>query len=55
MPLGMEVGLGSGDIVIDRDPAPPLQKGAELPTKFSAHMFILAKQLDGSRWYLAWR
>jgi len=23
MPLGMEVGLGSGDIVLDRDPAPP--------------------------------
>jgi len=23
MPLGMEVGLGSGDFVFDGDPAPP--------------------------------
>ena len=23
MPLGMDVGLGSGDIVLDGDPAPP--------------------------------
>ena len=29
MPLDMEVGLGPGDIVLDRDPAPP--KGAEPP------------------------
>ena len=27
MPLGMEVGLGPGDIVLDSDPAPPPQKG----------------------------
>jgi len=33
MPLGTEVGLGPGDIVLDRNPAPPLQKGA-LPTQF---------------------
>jgi len=27
MSLGMELGLGPGDFVLDRDPAPPLQKG----------------------------
>jgi len=31
MPLGMEVGLGPGDFVLDGDPAPLTQKGAELP------------------------
>ena len=38
MPLGMEVGLGPGDFVLDGDPAPPPQKGAE-PPKFSAHVY----------------
>ena len=31
MPLGMEVGLGRGDFVLDGDPTPPPQKGAEPP------------------------
>jgi len=44
MPLGMEVGLGPGNFVLDGDPAPLPQKGAELP-KFRP-MFILAKRLD---------
>jgi len=26
MPLGMEIGLGSGDFVLDGVPAPPLQR-----------------------------
>jgi len=30
MPLGTKVGFGSGDIVLDGDPASP-QKGAEPP------------------------
>jgi len=38
MPLGMEVGLGPGHIVLDVDPAPLPKKGAELPPKFSAHV-----------------
>ena len=38
MPLGMEVGLGPGDFVLDGDPAPPPLKGAE-PPKFSAHAY----------------
>ena len=33
MPLGMEVGLSPGDIVLDGDPAPPPQKkGTGAPT-----------------------
>ena len=36
MPLGMEVGLGPGDIVLDGDPAPP-KKGGHTP-QFSAHV-----------------
>ena len=31
VPLGMEVGLGPGDFVLDGDPAPLLQKGVEPP------------------------
>ena len=29
MPLGLEVGLGPGHIVLDGDPAPPQKKGAQ--------------------------
>jgi len=32
MPLGTEVGLGTDDIVLDKDPASPPQKGAEPPS-----------------------
>ena len=32
MPLGMEVGLGPGDIVLDGNPAPPPKKGAQEPS-----------------------
>jgi len=41
MPLGMEVGLGPGDFMLDGDSAPPLKKGRP--------MFIVAKRLHGSR------
>jgi len=44
MPLGMEVGLGPGHIVLDGDPAP--QKG-HIPN--FPPMGIVAKQQDGSR------
>jgi len=53
MPLGMELGLGPGDLVLNGDPAPPPQKTVELPN--FRPMFIVAKQLDGSRWHLARR
>ena len=35
MPLGTEVGLGPGDIVLDGDPAPPARKGAQRPPLFA--------------------
>jgi len=43
MSLGMELGLGPGDFVLDGDPALPPQGGggAEPPN------FIVAKRLDG--------
>ena len=37
MPLGMEVGLGPGHIVLDVDPAPLPQKGQSVP-QFTAHV-----------------
>jgi len=36
MPLDMEVGLGPGHIVLDREPAPPPKKGHS--PQFSAHV-----------------
>jgi len=38
MPLGTEIGLGSGDVVLDADPAPPHEKGHSSP-HFSAHVY----------------
>jgi len=32
MPLGMEVGLGPGHIVLDSNPAPPTERGTAAPT-----------------------
>ena len=37
MPLGMEIGLGPGDFVLDEDP-PPLQKGGSAP-QFLVHLY----------------
>ena len=51
MALGMEVGLGSGHIVLDGDPAP--QEGAQ-PPNFRP-MFTVAKRLDASGYYLVRR
>ena len=42
MPLGMDVDLDPGNIVLDEDPAPPTFQS----------MSIVAKQLDGSRCHL---
>jgi len=38
MPLGTEVGLSPGDIVLDGDPASPQRKGTA-PTQFFAHVY----------------
>ena len=49
MPLGMEVGLDPGDIVLDGDPASPFQKkGTEPPFQFSAHI-CCDQMVDGPR------
>ena len=39
MPLGMEVGLGPADFLLDVDPAPPRQKKGQSTPKFSAHVY----------------
>jgi len=39
MPLGMEVGLGSENIVLDGDPAHPSPKGCGAPSQFLAHLY----------------
>jgi len=49
MPLGVEVGLGPGHIVLDGDPAPP-PKWAQ-PAQFSVHV-CCGQRLDGSRYHL---
>jgi len=54
MPLGTEVGLGPDDIVLDGDPAPLAEKGRS-PLPYFPPMSIVAKQLDGSKSYLARR
>jgi len=43
MPLGKEVGLGPGHIVLDGDPAPP----TTAPPHFSAHVYC--GQMVGGR------
>ena len=39
MPLGMEVGLGPGNTVLDGDPALPPKGGTAAPPQFSAHVY----------------
>ena len=46
----MEVGLGPSHFALDGDPA-PLQKRGTAPN--FRPMFVVTKQLDGSRCYLA--
>jgi len=46
MALGMEVGLGPGEFVMDGDPATPRKEGTATPTQLLAHVYC-AKRLDG--------
>ena len=40
MLLGVDVGLSSGDLVLDGDPVfPPQQRGRSPPSQFSAHFY----------------
>ena len=52
MKLGMQVGLCPDYIVLDGDSAPLPQSGTAPNFR---PMFIVAKRLDGSKWYLARR
>jgi len=52
MPLGMEVGLGPGEFVLDEDPPSPSPKWGQSPPNFRL-MSVVAKWLDGSKWHLA--
>ena len=51
MPLGTEVGLGQGYIVLDEDPPSP--KRGTHSANFQP-MFVVAKRLDGLRYHLVW-
>ena len=53
MKLGVQVGLGSGHIALDGDPAAPIPKGHSSPSFWP--MSVVAKRLDGSRFHLVWR
>jgi len=47
MPLGMEVGLSSGDFVLDGDPAPLPYRGT-VPLIFGeCPLSVVTKRLDG--------
>jgi len=48
MKLGMKLGLGSGHIVLDGDPA-PTQKGHSPPPQFSAHVHVTWAE---AKWHL---
>jgi len=54
IPLGREEGLSPDDIVLDGDAA-PREKGHSSPPPTFRPMSIVAKRLDGSRYYLEWR
>jgi len=49
MPLGMEIGLGPGHIVLDGDWGPSSPKMGTDPN--FQPMFLVAKQLDGPRFH----
>ena len=53
MPLCLEVGLGSGHIVIDGDPLPPKKEHSPRPN--FRPMSVVVKRLDGSRCHLVGR
>ena len=52
MSLGMELALGLVDFVLDGDPVPFPQKGAEPPLPNFRPISIVAKRLNASSCYL---
>jgi len=53
MALGMEIGLGPGQIVLDGQPAPLPPKGGSAPS--FRPMSIVAKQMYASEYHLVQR
>ena len=52
MPLGMEVNLDLGDVVLDRDPAPPPRKGWHSSPEFLGHILWPNGWMDqDATWY----
>jgi len=53
MPLGMKVGLGPGDIVLDGDPPAPTERGTATP-HFSAHFALARSPISAAAELLYW-
>jgi len=51
MPLGTEVSLGPGDIVLDGDPAPPPIKGAQPPLFGQCLLWPIGWMDQDTTWY----
>jgi len=47
MSLGMELGHGPGDLLLDGDPYPLPKRGSGAPSPNVRPKFIVAKRLDG--------
>ena len=47
MPLGTDVGLGPGDIVLDGDPALPIDRGTAIP-HFSTHCALTRSPISAA-------
>jgi len=55
MPLGTDVGLDPGNIVLDGDPAPPRKGAQKPPPHFSSHVYCGQVIADLSNcWALVW-
>jgi len=52
VPLGTEVGLGPGYIVLDGDRAPRPRKGAQNPPHFSAHFAVALSPISSAAEHL---
>jgi len=55
MSLGMEVSLFPGDIVLHRDPAPPMEKGTAAPTFWPMSIAELLLQSEWMAFYTVFR
>ena len=48
MPLGTELSLGTGDIVLDGDPVPSTKRGTAAPPRFSAHFTLTRSPISAT-------